>query len=70
VAGFYAHRSISNNRSSQPKPQEHTVLGVNQPLIPPESKQEDTAKIQQLTLPAKSGEKRRFWFYLLLNKLL
>lgn len=68
LAGFYGQKSIS--RSPQSKPQEYTVLGVNQPIIAPESGQMVPPKTQPLPLPAQANKQRKFRFSLLLNKLL
>ena len=69
LAGFYGQKSISNKPSPRAKPEEYTVLGINQPLIAPDSEQATSPETQ---LPASSAgdEPRKFWFSLLLNKLL
>ncbi len=65
IAGFHGQKSIG--RSPRPEPQEYKVLGVNQPLIAPESEQ-----LGQPDKPSRlSGStKRKFKLSLLLNKLL
>jgi hypothetical protein len=68
LAGYYGQKSINNNRSPQPKPQEYTVLGVNQPLIAPDSEQKALPQPQPSSSP-EGDEPRKFWFSLLLNKL-
>jgi hypothetical protein len=65
IAGFHGQKSIG--QSSQPKPKEYRVLGVNQPLIAPESEQVGEPEKQTL---ATSSKKSRFNLSLLLNKLL
>jgi len=68
LAGYYGQKSI--RQSQRLKPQEYTVLGVNQPIIAPESRREPSAESQAPTVPAKSSEKGKFWVLLLLHKLL
>ena len=67
LAGFYGQKSIS--QPLQPKPQEYIVLGINQPLIAPETEQEVSSETQP-TSAKEGGETRKFRFSLLLNKLL
>lgn len=68
LAGFYGQKSIS--RSLQSKPQEYTVLGVNQPLIAPESEQVVRPPKHSFPLSAPANKQHKFRFSLLLNKLL
>ena len=65
LAAFYGQKSV--NQPHQPKPQEYTVLGVNQPLVAPE-----LDRLQEswpLALPTASGQ-RKFQLTLLLNKFM
>lgn len=66
LAAFYGQKSIT--QSQQPKPQEYTVLGINQPLVAPEPAQAPVAETRPLPLPSRS-EQGKFRFSLLLNKL-
>ncbi|MBK8902905.1 MAG: hypothetical protein IPM53_17075 [Anaerolineaceae bacterium] len=64
LAAFYGQKSI--RQSPQPKPQEYTVLGVNQPLVAPEP--DRLPESWPLALPTASGQ-HKFRLTLLLNKL-
>lgn len=68
LAGFYGQKSIS--RPSQAKPQEYTVLGVNQPIVAPESAQVVPSQKQPLSRLPSAKKQHKFRFSLLLNKLL
>jgi hypothetical protein len=68
LAGFYGQKSIS--RPPQSKPQEYTILGVNQPIIAPESEQVVPSPKQPLPMPPQAKKHHKFRFSLLLNKLL
>ena len=64
LAAFYGYRKI--NHPQQPKPQEYTVLGVNQPLIAP-----DQANIDHQTLTQAErvhGKQHSFLLSLVLNR--
>jgi len=65
LAAFYGQKSV--NQPQQPKPQEYTVLGINQPLVAPELDQLPEAWL--LGLPNASGQ-RKFRLTLLLNKFI
>lgn len=65
LAAFYGQKSV--NQPPQPKPQEYTVLGVNQPLVVPE--QDRLPESWPMALPTASGQ-RKFRLMLLLNKFL
>lgn len=66
LAAFYGQKSI--NQPQQPKPQEYTVLGINQPLVAPELEPTPVPETRPFTLPSRN-EQRKFRFSLLLNKL-
>ena len=68
LAGFYGQKCIS--RSPHSKPQEYTVLGVNQPLIVPESEQVVLSPKQPLPMLPQAEKQHKFRFSLLLNKLM
>lgn len=65
LAAFYGQKSV--NQPQQPKPQEYTVLGVNQPLVAPEP--DRLPEAWPLALPNASGQ-RKFRLTLLLNKFI
>ncbi len=67
-AAFFGHKSI--NQSEQPTPQEYTVLGINQPLIAPETEPASTPTMQPMAFPSLSDSQRKFRLSILLNKLL
>ena len=70
LAGFYGQKCISNKHLTRPKPQEYIVLGVNQPLVAPEIEQAVWPETQPLSTSKTGIAPRKFWFFLLLNKLL
>lgn len=64
LAAFYGQKSMS--QPQQPKPQEYTVLGVNQPLIAPG---QDNNGPQALPQPANlDGGQRSFLVSFLLSR--
>lgn len=64
LAAFYGHKKV--NQPQQPKPQEYTVLGINQPLIAPD---QDNSGPQPLPQPTSmDGGRRGFLVSLLLDK--
>lgn len=69
LAGFYGQKSFNSKPSPQAKPKEYIVLGINQPLIAPDSEPAASPETQRPAL-SEDGEPRPFWFSLLLNKLL
>lgn len=66
LAAFYGQKNVY--QAKEAKPQEYTVLGVNQPLIAPEA--EPVPAQRPSSLPAINDVQRKFRFSLLLNKLL
>ena len=66
LAGFYGQKSI--RRSQQPKPQEYTVLGINQPLIHPDESPMILAEAHPVVPPGKHGRQREFLISLLIDK--
>jgi hypothetical protein len=66
LAGFYGQKSI--RRSQQPKPQEYTVLGINQPLIPPDEAPMILAEAHPVVTSGKNGGQRGFLVSLLLDR--
>jgi len=65
LAAFYGQKSLNQPQSQ--KPQEYTVLGINQPLVVPEP--ERLPETWPMALPTASGQ-RKFRLMLLLNKFL
>ena len=66
LAAFYGYKKA--HQPQQPKPQEYTVLGINQPLIAPE---QDNSTTQSSTQSSNlDGGRRGFLVSLLMNKLL
>ncbi|MBK7894025.1 MAG: hypothetical protein WAS33_12450 [Candidatus Promineifilaceae bacterium] len=64
LAAFYGYKKV--NQPQQPKPQEYTVLGVNQPLIAPA---QDNNSAQPLPQPTNlDGGRRGFLVSLLLSR--
>ena len=64
LAAYYGYKKV--NQPQQPKPQEYTVLGINQPLIAPN---EDNSHSQSLPQPANlDGGQRSFLVSLLLSR--
>ncbi|MEZ4592404.1 MAG: hypothetical protein R3D55_14860 [Chloroflexota bacterium] len=64
LAAFYGYKK--SNQPQQPKPQEYTVLGVNQPLIAPA---QENNTVQSLPSSAKhEGGRRSFLVSLLLSR--
>lgn len=69
LAGFYGQKSI--RRTPQPKVPEYTVLGVNQPLVAPESEATVVSDSKPASAPVQEGNKQRtFWFSALWHRFI
>jgi hypothetical protein len=68
LAAFYGHKN--RHQTEKTKPEEYTVLGINQPLIAPESESEVHTSKRPSAIPFKAEGQRKFRLSLLLNKLL
>lgn len=64
LAAYYGYKNT--NQPQQPKPQEYTVLGINQPLIAPDQENNTPNVLPQ---PANlDGGRRSFLVSLLLSR--
>lgn len=51
LAAFYGYKKT--NQPQQPKPQEYTVLGINQPLIAPDQSNSQAPSTQSTNMDGK-----------------
>lgn len=63
LAAFYGYKKV--NQPQQPKPQEYTVLGINQPLIAPDQHSNSAHPLPQ---PANQDGRRSFLVSLILSR--